>query len=64
MCGQQAVIVQQSDCSVYAVSWGKALGVTAHYLPCGVLVTTFSKPSLPQTVAPLLEAICDRLRQP
>lgn len=60
--GQQAVVVQRSDSSVYAVSRGKQLSLTAHYLPSGILVTVFSKPSLAQAVMPRLEAICDRLR--
>lgn len=47
-----------------AVSRGKQLGLTAHYLPAGILVTVFSRPQLPQTVAPRIELICDQLRQP
>lgn len=47
-----------------AVSRGKQLGLTAHYLPAGVLVTVFSRPQLLQAVAPRVEAVCDRLRQP
>lgn len=57
-------MIQRSDSSVYAVSRGKQLGCAAHFLPSGILVAVFSKPNLPQTVAPRLEAICDRLRQP
>lgn len=56
--------MQQSEGSVCAVSRGKQLGMTAHYLPSGILVTVFSKPNLLQTVLPQVEAVCDVLRQP
>ncbi|PSC72827.1 Triacylglycerol lipase SDP1 [Micractinium conductrix] len=64
VCGQQAVLVQRSDSSLYAVSRGKALGLTAHYLPSGILAAAFGKPNTLQSVAPQLEAICDALRRP
>jgi len=58
------MIVRKTHSSVYAVSRGKQLGVTAHYLPSGILATTSGRPHLLQEVAPRVEAICDRLRQP
>lgn len=64
ICGQQAVIVRRTDSSVYAVSRGKQLGLTAHYLPSGILVTASRKPNLLQVVAPQVESICDALRRP
>ena len=64
VCGHRAVVVQRSEGSLYAVSRGKQLGMTAHRLPSGILVTVFDRPHLPQAVVPLVEAACDKLRQP
>ncbi|KAI3428190.1 hypothetical protein D9Q98_006570 [Chlorella vulgaris] len=60
--GEKLVIVQRTEGSVYAVGRGK--GLTAHYLPCGILATVYRQPNLARTVVPLVEAICDVLRQP
>ncbi|KAL4447211.1 hypothetical protein ABPG77_007244 [Micractinium sp. CCAP 211/92] len=64
LCGQRALVVQRSDSSVYAVSRGKQVGITAHYLPSGILVTASRRPQWLQVVAPKVEAVCDQLRQP
>ncbi|KAL4443697.1 hypothetical protein ABPG75_011434 [Micractinium tetrahymenae] len=62
--GQHTLVVRRSDSSVYAVSRGKQLGITAHYLPSGILVTASRRPQWLQLVAPQVEAVCDLLRQP
>jgi hypothetical protein len=64
LCGQQAVVCQRTDTSLFAVSRCKRLGVLASYLPSGILVSTFGHPHLPQLVLPRVEAVCDLLRRP
>ncbi|GAB4816272.1 hypothetical protein N2152v2_003318 [Parachlorella kessleri] len=64
LCGEKAMVFDKTDTGLFAVSWGKRLGVLARYLPSGILVVTFGRPYLPQRVIPRLEAICEQLRQP
>ena len=45
------------------MSRGKQLGLTAHYIPIGILVCVWKQPNMPQIVVGHVEAICDRLRQ-
>ena len=62
--GTRAVVVRRSAGSAYAVSRGQRLGLGAHCLPSGVLVTSWARPQLLQHVAPRLERIADALRLP
>lgn len=63
-CRQHAIVFQQSESSVYAVTRGKKLTVLANYLgPArGVLVTVTC--SMPQAIVPVIEGVCDKLRKP
>ena len=60
--GHKAIVYRQTPCDVYAISRQKLLGVCISNLPFGVLITVFQKPQLPQTVVPLLEKFCAKLR--
>lgn len=60
--GQKAIVYKQTPCDLYAISRRKQLGVCINNLPFGVLISVFRKPQLPQTVIPLLEKACAKLR--
>ena len=62
LAGQRAVVFQQSDCDILAISRRRSLGLCVHALPSGILVCTYSRRKLPQEVVPKLLQICDTLR--
>jgi len=60
--GHKLIVFQRSERSVYAMSSGRRLGLCLHALPLGLLLSTFTRSTLPQQVIPLLEKYCDELR--
>ena len=47
---------------MYAISRRRMSGLLVNNLPFGVLLTVFKRPVLMQQVVPVIEKLCDRLR--
>lgn len=56
------VVFRRDARCLYALAPRREEGLAAHALPCGTLVSAWSRPHCPRTVVIELEAACDALR--
>jgi hypothetical protein len=56
--GSKLLVVHQTDSCFVAVSKQRQLGIVAVNLPSGVLLTSFSRPVLPNTALAEVQASC------
>ncbi|CAD7695525.1 unnamed protein product [Ostreobium quekettii] len=63
LCGRKLMVFSKSETSLYAVSNRSDVYLCVCSLPQGVLLAVFRRPHFPQTVIPMIEKICDKLRR-